>query len=138
MLMFLDRPDGKKKAYVRLTADHDALDVANKVALIHQPECMINSCFCRLASSKLSRFPRFLSSFACTCHIILHCMQYMPSPHEYDMLLFWYDRVLPGVNDIGTIAEHFVDTPVQYIFITMLCERFEVASRSLRSIQDAF
>jgi len=27
----LIRPDGKKKAYVRLTADHDALDVANKV-----------------------------------------------------------------------------------------------------------
>jgi len=26
------RPDGKKKAYVRLTPDHDALDVANKVA----------------------------------------------------------------------------------------------------------
>lgn len=25
------RPDGKKKAYVRLAADHDALDVANKV-----------------------------------------------------------------------------------------------------------
>ena len=25
------RPDGKKKAYVRLTADHDALEVANKV-----------------------------------------------------------------------------------------------------------
>lgn len=25
------RPDGKKKAYVRLTLDHDALDVANKV-----------------------------------------------------------------------------------------------------------
>ena len=25
------RPDGKKKAYVRLTSDHDALDVANKV-----------------------------------------------------------------------------------------------------------
>jgi len=24
-------PDGKKKAYVRLTPDHDALDVANKV-----------------------------------------------------------------------------------------------------------
>lgn len=30
--MMLDRPDGKKKAYVRLTADHDALDVANKVS----------------------------------------------------------------------------------------------------------
>ncbi|KAG6860444.1 hypothetical protein C0995_011084 [Termitomyces sp. Mi166 len=28
----LIRPDGKKKAYVRLTADHDALDVANKNA----------------------------------------------------------------------------------------------------------
>ncbi|EMD39691.1 hypothetical protein CERSUDRAFT_112000, partial [Gelatoporia subvermispora B] len=28
----LIRPDGKKKAYVRLTADHDALDVANKSA----------------------------------------------------------------------------------------------------------
>jgi hypothetical protein len=27
----VDRPDGKKKAYVRLTSDHDALDVANKV-----------------------------------------------------------------------------------------------------------
>ena len=26
------RPDGKKKAYVRLTADHDALDVANKAS----------------------------------------------------------------------------------------------------------
>jgi hypothetical protein len=26
------RPDGKKKAYVRLTADHDALEVANKVS----------------------------------------------------------------------------------------------------------
>ena len=28
-------PDGKKKAYVRLTADHDALDVANKVRSMH-------------------------------------------------------------------------------------------------------
>ncbi|KIM66952.1 hypothetical protein SCLCIDRAFT_63014, partial [Scleroderma citrinum Foug A] len=27
----LIRPDGKKKAYVRLTSDYDALDVANKV-----------------------------------------------------------------------------------------------------------
>lgn len=27
-------PDGKKKAYVRLTSDHDALDVANKVRVI--------------------------------------------------------------------------------------------------------
>merc|ERR1712032_1470108 len=27
----LIRPDGKKKAYVRLTADYDALDIANKI-----------------------------------------------------------------------------------------------------------
>ena len=30
----LIRPDGKKKAYVRLTADHDALDVANRIGII--------------------------------------------------------------------------------------------------------
>ncbi|KAN0139700.1 Ribosomal protein L23/L15e core domain containing protein [Lactarius tabidus] len=30
----LIRPDGKKKAYVRLTTDHDALDVANKIGFI--------------------------------------------------------------------------------------------------------
>lgn len=31
----LHRPDGKKKAYVRLTPDHDALDVANKVSFLY-------------------------------------------------------------------------------------------------------
>ncbi|GAB2301997.1 60S ribosomal protein L23A [Dionaea muscipula] len=30
----LIRPDGTKKAYVRLTADYDALDVANKIGII--------------------------------------------------------------------------------------------------------
>jgi len=30
----LIRPDGAKKAYVRLTADYDALDVANKIGII--------------------------------------------------------------------------------------------------------
>lgn len=30
----LVRPDGQKKAYVRLTKDHDALDVANKIGII--------------------------------------------------------------------------------------------------------
>ncbi|KAJ7447768.1 ribosomal protein L23/L15e core domain-containing protein [Mycena galericulata] len=30
----LIRPDGKKKAYVRLTADHDALEVANEIGFI--------------------------------------------------------------------------------------------------------
>ena len=30
----LIRPDGQKKAYVRLTADFDALDVANKIGII--------------------------------------------------------------------------------------------------------
>ena len=31
---FVCRPDGLKKAYVRLTADYDALDVANKIGII--------------------------------------------------------------------------------------------------------
>lgn len=30
----LIRPDGKKKAYVRLARDYDALDVANKIGVI--------------------------------------------------------------------------------------------------------
>ena len=30
----LIRPDGTKKAYVRLTADFDALDVANRIGII--------------------------------------------------------------------------------------------------------
>jgi len=30
----LIRPDGKKKAYVHLTRDYDALDVANKIGII--------------------------------------------------------------------------------------------------------
>ena len=30
----LIRPDGLKKAYVRLTTDYDALDVANKIGII--------------------------------------------------------------------------------------------------------
>lgn len=30
----LIRPDGKKKAYVRLTEDYDTLDVANKIGII--------------------------------------------------------------------------------------------------------
>jgi len=30
----LIRPDGRKKAYVRLTPDHDALEVANKIGFI--------------------------------------------------------------------------------------------------------
>lgn len=30
----LIKPDGKKKAYVRLTSDYDALDVANKIGII--------------------------------------------------------------------------------------------------------
>ena len=32
--LFTCRPDGQKKAYVRLTADYDALDVANKIGII--------------------------------------------------------------------------------------------------------
>jgi large subunit ribosomal protein L23Ae len=29
-----NRADGKKKAYVKLTPDYDALDVANKIGII--------------------------------------------------------------------------------------------------------
>ena len=47
------RPDGKKKAYVRLAADHDALDVANKVMLLlsRGDSDALTRC-CRLVSSK--------------------------------------------------------------------------------------
>ena len=31
IISFFHRPDGEKKAYVRLASDYDALDVANKV-----------------------------------------------------------------------------------------------------------
>jgi hypothetical protein len=35
LVFFLfNRPDGKKKAYVKLTPDYDALDVANKIGII--------------------------------------------------------------------------------------------------------
>ena len=30
----LIRPDGQKKAYVRLSKDHDALDMANKIGIV--------------------------------------------------------------------------------------------------------
>ena len=33
-VLTLSRPDGSKKAYVRLTTDYDALDVANKIGII--------------------------------------------------------------------------------------------------------
>lgn len=33
-LTILDSPDGQKKAYVRLTSDFDALEVANKIGVI--------------------------------------------------------------------------------------------------------
>jgi large subunit ribosomal protein L23Ae len=39
----LIRPDGKKKAYVRLSPDHDALDVANKVCDFYMGIFMIFS-----------------------------------------------------------------------------------------------
>lgn len=34
VFFFYCRPDGKKKAYVRLARDYDALDVANKIGII--------------------------------------------------------------------------------------------------------
>ena len=35
------RPDGEKKAYVRLAPDYDALDVANKVSDRYQPSGVV-------------------------------------------------------------------------------------------------
>jgi hypothetical protein len=32
--IYIVRPDGEKKAYVRLAPDYDALDVANKVCIL--------------------------------------------------------------------------------------------------------
>ena len=34
ILAFICRPDGQKKAYVRLASDYDALDVASKIGII--------------------------------------------------------------------------------------------------------
>ena len=34
LFVFICRPDGQKKAYVRLASDYDALDVANKIGII--------------------------------------------------------------------------------------------------------
>jgi hypothetical protein len=49
------RPDGKKKAYVRLTPDHDALDVANKVGDFVCVCAMYLTGIGRLVSSKMGR-----------------------------------------------------------------------------------
>lgn len=56
------RPDGKKKAYVRLTADHDALDVANKVRFTKQSGNVVemNVVSFRLDSSKGSTLIEFI------------------------------------------------------------------------------
>ena len=37
----LIRPDGAKKAYVRLAADYDALDVANKIGIISIDDAVV-------------------------------------------------------------------------------------------------
>lgn len=39
MFVFNFRPDGLKKAYVRLAPDYDALDVANKVWFLLTQKC---------------------------------------------------------------------------------------------------
>ncbi|CAO2644350.1 60S ribosomal protein L23a [Lemmus lemmus] len=38
----LIRPDGEKKAYVRLAPDYDALDVANKVSILSSLFCYLH------------------------------------------------------------------------------------------------
>lgn len=34
LIAWITRPDGKKKAYVHLTQDFDALEIANKIGII--------------------------------------------------------------------------------------------------------
>lgn len=84
-------PDGKKKAYVRLTADHDALDVANKVrgltAQLFVALIDVCVCLCRSASSKRSAL--LDGSFVCVDYVhvhlyyTLHCFMtmYANTPH---------------------------------------------------------
>ena len=51
----LIRPDGQKKAYVRLTQDYDALDVANKVRRGVAPSSLFGAAhFCLFARARFS------------------------------------------------------------------------------------
>jgi len=43
MFVVMCRPDGEKKAYVRLLADYDALDVANKVRNVNSLSLSVTS-----------------------------------------------------------------------------------------------
>jgi len=54
------RPDGEKKAYVRLLADYDALDVANKVCYYFSVCCY--SCIVKLLASFSIQFSLTFSS----------------------------------------------------------------------------
>ena len=90
-------PDGKKKAYVRLTADHDALDVANKVRFSRFFLCMQRFSkwsVPRLASSKWSIAVRYPSSSTHTprtlCSALLRMHMYseplvLPAAVPHDM-----------------------------------------------------
>jgi large subunit ribosomal protein L23Ae len=61
-----NRPDGTKKAYVRLTADHDALEVANKVSLAFSSNTRAD--FSRLALSDRFEIPYIVGGIGvCSC-----------------------------------------------------------------------
>ncbi|XP_052729266.1 60S ribosomal protein L23a isoform X2 [Vigna angularis] len=55
----LIRPDGTKKAYVRLTADYDALDVANKIDINFYPDTSMLIITCYLLSCTADLFLDF-------------------------------------------------------------------------------
>ena len=72
----LIRPDGQKKAYVRLTTDYDALDVANKVRRQLLPAaCSLASPRCRLCPLAAPPQPCCIRkpAAACVCALVLCC-----------------------------------------------------------------
>ena len=76
VLTLWGRPDGKKKAYVRLTPDHDALDVANKVGDF----CL---CVCGVFNGVVDWF--HLSStmrFRCVFSMSIHKYMYLTCIHR--------------------------------------------------------
>ena len=86
----LIRPDGQKKAYVRLTTDYDALDVANKVRRQLLPAA------CSLASPPMPPLPpgspatAMLHQKACCCMCVrpgavlsnMHTQVHVPCLHS--------------------------------------------------------
>lgn len=70
---WMARPDGKKKAYVRLTSDHDALDVANKV-------CWLPDGFSSVAHPHYPDWLHLSIRSVCSLSVCYHAMISMMRP----------------------------------------------------------